>query len=114
MQHHDHELPMDILDGMTPKAYQERYGVNDLRAKLGLARLVDQDDIDNRTLYHKGTENTMPLHKIVRAAANELMTLMASTLPEGRAKSVAFTKIEEFEMWAIKAVCELDPIVRES
>lgn len=71
------------------------------------------EEIDNRTLYHKGTDETMPLHKKVRQHYNVLMEIMNEILPDGRAKSVCMTELEDSEMWANKAVAELAPIVRE-
>lgn len=74
---------------------------------------LPQEEIDNRTLFHKGTDETMPSHKIVRQKYNDLMTAMNLLLPDGRAKSVCLTQLEDSEMWANKAVAELAPIVRE-
>lgn len=71
------------------------------------------EEIKNRFGFHKGTDVTMPKHQIVRESFKELSTILDETLPDGRAKSVAFTKLEEASMWANKAVAELAPVVTE-
>ena len=71
------------------------------------------DEIANRTMFHKGTEVTGPLHAQVRAKFHMIMEQLNDILPDGRAKSICMTQLEDSEMWANKAVAELAPLVGE-
>lgn len=76
-------------------------------------RSMPDSEILSRFGYHKGTETTMPIHRSVRSHFIQLATTLDDILPSGRAKSLAFTALEEAEMWANKAVAEMAPVVDE-
>jgi len=67
--------------------------------------------------FHKATiegENaTLPKHASLRAEFKQFAQMLENLLPDGRAKSVAFTQLENASMWAHKAVAELAPLVDE-
>lgn len=75
------------------------------------------EEIQNRFGYHKATfdgpDATAPKHQIVRAEFQALAHKMEALLPEGRAKSVMFTELENASMWANKAIAETAPVVNE-
>ena len=77
----------------------------------------DRDDIEHRFGFHKATiegENaTLPKHRDTRLKFREFAEFLAETLPNGRAKAVAFTELENASMWAHKAIAETAPVVRE-
>lgn len=74
-------------------------------------------EIEHRFGFHKATiegENaTLPVHRDLRLKFREFAEHLAEVLPEGRAKSVAFTELENASMWAHKAVAEMAPVVGE-
>lgn len=75
------------------------------------------EEIEHRFGFHKATvegENaTLPKHTDTRLAFREFAEHLDSVLPDGRAKSVAFTELENASMWAHKAIAEGAPLVRE-
>lgn len=75
------------------------------------------DEIEHRFGFHKATiegENaTLPKHRDTRLKFREFAAFLDDLLPEGRAKSVAFTELENASMWAHKAIAETAPAVRE-
>lgn len=79
--------------------------------------MIGQDEIQNRFGFHKGTiegpNATTPRHANLRKQFMALATLLDHSLPDGRAKSVAFTELETASMWAHKAIAELAPVVDE-
>lgn len=78
--------------------------------------LGDQE-IENRFGFHKATvegENaTLPVHRDVRLMFRDFAEYLDVVLPEGRAKSVAFTELESASMWSHKAIAETAPVVKE-
>lgn len=72
--------------------------------------MLTPEEIANRFGYHKGTEVTAPQHQTVRQAYAGLALVLSELLPEGRAKSVALTQLEDSAMWANKAVAEQAPL----
>lgn len=78
-----------------------------------MARQIETGDIANMFGFHKGNTLTAPQHKKIRREYAEFAERLNTLLPEGRAKAVAFTKLEEASMWSNKAVAELAPIVYE-
>lgn len=78
---------------------------------------VGSDDIEHRFGFHKATiegENaTLPRHRDTRLLFREFAERLDEILPAGRAKSVAFTELENASMWAHKAIAELAPAVTE-
>lgn len=78
---------------------------------------VGSDEIEHRFGYHKATiegENaTLPGHKALRFHFRMFAAILDEALPPGRAKSVAFTELENASMWSHKAVAEQAPVVHE-
>lgn len=79
--------------------------------------MLGKEEIEHRFGYHKATvegENaTLPRHRALRLKFREFGEFLDEVLPDGRAKSVAFTELENASMWAHKAVAEMAPAVRE-
>ena len=75
------------------------------------------DEIEHRFGFHKATiegdNATLPKHRDTRLAFREFAGFLDSVLPDGRAKSVAFTELESVSMWAHKAITENAPLVAE-
>lgn len=75
------------------------------------------EEIEHRFGFHKATiegpEATLPLHRDVRIEFRRFAEFLDALLPAGRAKSVAFTELENASMWAHKAIAETAPVVRE-
>lgn len=78
---------------------------------------VGKVEIEHRFGFHKATiegENaTLPKHRDTRLKFREFAEWLDEVLPEGRAKSVAFTELENASMWSHKAIAELAPAIRE-
>lgn len=74
---------------------------------------VGSEELANRFGFHKGTEVTGPLHQEVRHEYLRLAGLMDAILPDGRAKSIVMTKLDEAAMWSNKAIAEQAPLVVE-
>lgn len=75
-------------------------------------------EIENRFGFHKATiegENaTLPIHREVRLTFRDIAEHLDQLLPDGRAKSVMFTELENASMWAHKAIAEKAPLVSEN
>lgn len=76
-----------------------------------------KDEIEHRFGFHKATvegENaTLPKHVRTRLKFRAFAEWLDEELPSGRAKSVAFTELENASMWCHKAIAELAPTLRE-
>lgn len=72
------------------------------------------EQIENLFGYHKATEETAPQHTTARQKIKEFAQFLNEMLPDGRAKSTAFTKLDEVAMWAHKAISETAPVVNEA
>lgn len=79
--------------------------------------MIGKEDIENRFGFHKATvegENaTLPEHRDTRLKFREFAEWLDEVLPDGRAKSVAFTELENASMWAHKSIAEQAPVIRE-
>jgi len=58
------------------------------------------DDLNNRFIYHKPDAEKILKHERVRAASLDLVLIIDQLVPDGREKSLAFTKIEEATFWS--------------
>ena len=78
---------------------------------------MSPEEIEHRFGFHKATiegENaTLPKHRDIRLKFREFASFLDEVLPDGRAKSVAFTELENASMWAHKAIAETAPVVNE-
>lgn len=78
---------------------------------------LGKQEIEHRFGFHKATiegpEATLPKHRDVRLEFRSFAEFLDSVLPEGRAKSVAFTELENASMWAHKSIAETAPAVKE-
>ena len=74
-------------------------------------------EIEHRFGFHKATiegdNATLPMHRDTRLAFREFAEFLDDVLPAGRAKSVAFTELENASMWAHKAIAETAPVISE-
>lgn len=79
--------------------------------------MLGPEEIEHRFGFHKATiegENaTLPKHRDTRLKFREFAEWLDDVLPDGRAKAVAFTELENASMWAHKAIAETAPVVRE-
>lgn len=79
--------------------------------------MLGTEEIENRLGFHKatieGANATLPRHSQLRRLMRQVGLELDELLPDGRAKSVAFTELETCSMWAHKAVAENAPLVPE-
>lgn len=71
---------------------------------------LGKDEINHRFGYHPGTSVTIPKHAQVREAYKAFAEFLDLILPDGRAKSTAFTNLQQSSMWANFGVAELAPV----
>lgn len=78
---------------------------------------LTDDEIEHRFGFHKatieGADATLPRHSQLRRAYKAFAKELNEVLPDGRAKSVAFTELENASMWSHKAVAEKAPALPE-
>ena len=74
---------------------------------------LGSDEIEHRFGFHPATSVTAPKHDNVRSAFIAFAEYLDNILPDGRAKSTSFTKLQEAAMWANYGVAELAPVVTE-
>lgn len=65
---------------------------------------MEHGDIDNRFDYHAPDAEKRTRHENVRGQCWSLANYLNTTLPEGREKSLAITKLEEAMFWANAAI----------
>lgn len=79
--------------------------------------MIGKEEIENRFGFHKATvegENaTAPEHMLVRQLFKHFAERLDEILEDGRAKSVAFTHLEEASMWAHKGISSRAPLIDE-
>lgn len=79
--------------------------------------MLSKGEIEHRFGFHKGTVDgpnaTAPLHRELRLKFREFGEFLEEVLPDGRAKAVAFTELENASMWSHKAVAETAPLSSE-
>lgn len=71
---------------------------------------VGLDDIHNRFGYHAGTSVTIPKHAQIREMYIAFAEFLDKVLPDGRAKSTAFTNLQQSSMWANFSIAEQAPL----
>lgn len=79
--------------------------------------MIGRDEIENRFGFHKatveGNNATLPRHTLLRKLFKEFAGRLDEILEDGRAKSVAFTNLEDASMWSHKAIAEDAPLIPE-
>lgn len=79
--------------------------------------MLGSEEIEHRFGFHKGTiegpNATAPRHAELRLAYRRFAEMLDATLPEGRAKAIAMTELENASMWSHKSIAEQAPIVNE-
>ena len=75
------------------------------------------DEIEHRFGFHKATVEgdnaTLPSHAQTRILFRIFAEKLDELLPPGRAKAIAFTKLETSSMWCHKAIAEQSPLIEE-
>ena len=62
--------------------------------------MIDQDDINNRFMYHPPSDTRAAKHVMIREHGKALVELINEEVPDGREKENAIMRIEEAVMWA--------------
>lgn len=79
--------------------------------------MIGTNEIEHRFGFHKATiegdNATLPKHRDTRLKFREFAEWLDDVLPDGRAKSVMFTELENASMWAHKAIAETTPVINE-
>jgi len=65
---------------------------------------MDPSQLIENMSYHSPDEQTQKEIEDLRAAFHELAHKVSSRCPDGRAKSLAQTKLEEALMWGVKSM----------
>ena len=63
-------------------------------------REMDEENIERNFTYHAPKPGQPATYTLLRNTAKELALLINDMVPEGREKSLAFTKLEEAVFWA--------------
>lgn len=75
---------------------------------------VGKEEIRNRWGFHAGNETTIPQHERIRSGFMAFAEFLDEVVPDGRAKALVFTKLQEASMWANFGVAEQAPVVSSS
>jgi hypothetical protein len=79
--------------------------------------MLGKEEIENRFGFHKatveGNNATLPKHRDVRILFREFAEQLDEILNDSRAKSIAFTHLEDASMWSHKAIAENAPLISE-
>lgn len=66
---------------------------------------IPRDDIENRFAFHAATtQEKRDEHTSVRQNCRRLADFINESVPDGREKSIALTKVEEAMLWANAAI----------
>lgn len=71
---------------------------------------VGEKEIRERWGYHSPTTETQSLHELIREAYISFAMFLDEYLPDGRAKSTAFTNLQQSSMWANYGIAQLAPV----
>lgn len=72
--------------------------------------MLGKEEMEQRFGFHPGTDQTIPVHEKVREASRRIATFFDETLPDGREKNLALTKLQEASMWANAAIAMEAPL----
>lgn len=76
--------------------------------------MLGTEEIEHRFGNHaatvEGPNATLPKHQTLRAQYKAFAEYLDSVLPEGREKSLVFTKLEEASMFSHKSVASQAPL----
>ena len=79
--------------------------------------MLGRDELNNRFGFHKatieGSNATQPRHIQTRHLFLAFAERLDEILEDGRAKSLAFTHLEEAAMWAHKGIASDAPLVQD-
>lgn len=75
---------------------------------------LGKEEIDHRFGYHPATGVTAKMHEQVREAYKAFAEFLDTLLPDSRAKSTAFTNLQNSSMWANYSIAELAPVAQSS
>ena len=111
-----YEILRDIRQAITHELLAEA-ALNQKENPVADRTSVGATEIENRFGFHKATiegdNATLPVHRDVRILFREFAEKLDALLVPGRAKSVAFTELENASMWSHKAIAEQAPVVPE-
>ena len=66
---------------------------------------VDENELSIRFTYHPPKDDQQTVkYETIRRYAGEFAKFLSEACPDGREKSLAFTKLEECVMWANAAI----------
>ncbi|HET7713679.1 MAG TPA: hypothetical protein VFK94_05280 [Patescibacteria group bacterium] len=83
-------------------------------AESRATRFTSDEALENMLGFHPATDEAKPLYVDIRKEFTELAKFLNDILPESREKSLAFTKLQEAQMFAIGSVAiHTTPLVRE-
>jgi len=66
--------------------------------------MIDNEEISNRVRYHAPSRAGSERHGILSLGFEAIMGTVNDVVPDGREKSIVFTKLEEAKMWASAGV----------
>lgn len=66
--------------------------------------MLTSEEIQNRVHYHAPSEEGKLKHERLSIAFDTIMHTIEMVVPDGREKSIVFTKLEEAKMWASAGV----------
>lgn len=65
---------------------------------------LSEEEIADRVTYHAPSKLGIERHAVLSDAIEVAMSVVNTTCPDGREKSLAFTHLEEAKFWASAAV----------
>lgn len=74
--------------------------------------VMGRDEIENRFGSHPPTSVTAHKHETVKKGFISFAEFLDDILPDGRAKSTAFTQLQQASMWSNFAVAEMAPVAK--